>query len=90
MRGEHTGRQGKNVNEIMAQDMYVMQQEMVQKGSLGDKVGKNGWFWRKKAKNSATLCLTNSQLPGIIYKNHQGGALWKSGGKSLRGKGANL
>ena len=62
------------------------------KAIYGVKWTKTDGFCEQKAKNSATLCLTNNQLPGIIsgrWKN-QGGALCKSRRRLLWGKGVNL
>ena len=60
---------------------------------FGRKWTKRAVLEEQRTKNSAILCLTDSPLPGIIHagdKNGPGGVLWKSGRRSLRGKGVGL
>ena len=94
-RVEHTGRQERIVNDIMAQNMVDSVKERFKKAIYGAKWTKRTVLWSKKSKNSATLCLTNSQFPGIIpgglsSGKNQGGALCKSRRRLLWGKGVNF
>ena len=94
-RGDYKGRQEKEVNNIMAQNMVSSGKEWFEKAIYRAKRTRRVVLGNKKSKNSATLCLTNNQFPGIIpgglsSGKNQGGALCKSRTRLSRGKGVNL